>query len=242
MPKGKIYTPYGATEALPLTMIGGEEIIKETGPQTYQGSGVCVGMPIGGLQVRIIPIQDEPIPKWDDSLALPAGEIGEIVVKGDVVTHVYLNRPQQTAEAKIYDGDGLWHRMGDLGYVDERGRLWVCGRKSHRVETSFGLLLPVKCEAVFNRHSDVARSALVGIGEYGQQRPVILIEAKPGKAPTTEEAKRKFTRELLTLGKEREHTKYIQDILFHHAFPVDVRHNTKIDRLALAEWAKNQLL
>ena len=242
MPQGKIYTPYGATEALPLTLISGGEIVEETGPSTYQGAGVCVGTPIGGLHIHIIPIRDEPIPQWNDSLMLPTGEIGEIAVKGDVVTRLYLNRPQQTAEVKIYDNSGFWHRMGDLGYLDERGRLWVCGRKSHRVETRFGLLLPVQCEAIFTRHPDVARTALVGIGEYGQQRPVILVEAKPGKAPATETAKQKFVHELLALGKEYEHTRYIQDVLFHPAFPVDVRHNTKIDRLALAEWAKNQLL
>ncbi len=242
MPQGKVYTPYGATEALPLTMIGGEEILEDTGTQTEQGAGVCVGTPIGGLQVRIIPIRDEPISHWDGSLTLPTGNIGEIVVKGDVVTGQYLNRPQQTAEAKIPDGDSFWHRMGDLGYHDEKGRLWVCGRKAHRVETSFGLLLPVQCEAVFNRHPDVARSALVGIGEYGEQCPIMLIEAKPGKAPVTEDAKQKFIQELLALGKKYQHTKSIQNVLFHLAFPVDVRHNTKIDRSALAEWAKHQLL
>ena len=138
MPKGKIYTPYGATEALPLTMIDGREILQETGAKTDNGAGVCVGKPIGGLQVKIIPIGDSPIPEWNESLALPVGEIGEIIVKGEVVTRLYLNRPQKTAEAKIYDQEGLWHRMGDLGYIDTQGRIWVCGRKAHRVETITG--------------------------------------------------------------------------------------------------------
>jgi acyl-CoA synthetase (AMP-forming)/AMP-acid ligase II len=238
---GEIYTPYGATEALPLTMISGEDIITDTGPKTSQGAGVCVGKAIGGLEVRIIPISDGPIPKWDESLALPAEQIGEIVVKGGVVTRVYLNRPQKTAEAKIYENDSLWHRMGDLGYLDKLGRLWVCGRKSHRVETTHGLMLPVQCEAIFNQHPDVSRTALVAIGEYGKQRPVIIVETKPDTALTTPQGKQRFVTEILELGKHHAHTREINTVLFHPSFPVDVRHNTKIDRLALAEWAAKQL-
>ncbi len=241
MPQGKIYTPYGATEALPLTMIDGEEIISRTGPKTCQGAGVCVGRPIGGLQVQIIPISDEPITQWDKSLSLPVGHIGEIIVRGDVVTRLYLNRPQQTAETKIPDKDGLWHRMGDVGYLDEEERLWVCGRKSHRVETTQGVMLPVQCEAIFNQHPDVARSALVGIGEYGKQRPVMIIETKAGKAPRTPKDRQRLISELLECGKQHKHTQPISEVLFHPSFPVDVRHNIKIDRRVLAIWAAKQL-
>ena len=241
MPQGKIYTPYGATEALPLTLMDGAEILRETGAQTLQGAGVCVGTPIGGLQARVIRVTDEPLPQWDDAFVLPPGVIGEIAVKGDVVTHAYLNRPQQTAAAKIADrAGGLWHRMGDLGYLDEHGRLWVCGRKAHRVETPHGLLLPVPCEAIFNQHPHVARTALVGLGADGQQRPALIVEMQPGCAPTTPEAQQRLIAEFLALGRAHAHTRQIQTILFHPAFPVDARHNTKIDRLALACWAARQ--
>ncbi|GAK60360.1 AMP-dependent synthetase and ligase [Candidatus Vecturithrix granuli] len=241
LPYGKIYTPYGATEALPLTLMSGADILTETAQKTRQGAGVCVGTPVGGLRVRIIPIRETPIRQWDDSLALPVGQIGEIVVKGDVVTRLYLNRPQQTDEAKIPDQDGPWHRMGDLGYLDEQERLWVCGRKAHRVETARGLLLPVQCEAIFNQHPAAARSALVGVGQFGQQRAVIIIEIKPGNAVKSNKARQRLIAELLELGRRHEHTRHIQDVLFHPSFPVDVRHNTKIDRLKLAAWAAKQL-
>jgi len=241
MPNGKIYTPYGATEALPLTLMSGEEILTETGAKTLTGAGVCVGTPIGGLQVRIIPISDEPIAEWNESLALSAGHIGEIVIKGEVVTREYVNRPRQTAEAKIRDTDGFWHRMGDLGYLDEQGRIWVCGRKSHRVETSAGLLLPVQIEAIFNQHPAVKRSALVGIGAYGQQQPVLIVETRPDHSTTSEQVKRQLIDELRTLGQQHEHARNIHAVLFHPSFLVDVRHNTKIDRLALRDWAARQL-
>lgn len=240
MPQGKIYTPYGATEALPLTLMSGEDILAETGAQTLTGAGVCVGKPIGGLQAHIIPISDEPIAEWNESLALPVGQIGEIVIKGEVVTREYVNRPRQTAEVKIRDHDGFWHRMGDLGYLDEHGRIWVCGRKSHRVETSAGLLLPVQVEAIFNRHPAVKRSALVGIGAYGQQQPVVILEMQPAQSPRSEQAKQSLIDEFRRLGEQHEHTRAIRAFFFHPSFPVDVRHNTKIDRLALRDWAARQ--
>ena len=131
--RAKVLTPFGATEAMPLTSINGHEIADETATMTEAGHGMCVGTPLPGITMRIIKITDDPIAEWDEHLAVPQGEIGEIAVKGPVVTRSYLNRPDQTARAKIREGAEIWHRMGDLGYFDAQGRLWVCGRKSHRV-------------------------------------------------------------------------------------------------------------
>jgi acyl-CoA synthetase (AMP-forming)/AMP-acid ligase II len=159
-----------------------------------------------------------------------------------MVTKSYLNRPEKTALAKIYEDEQVWHRMGDLGYFDEKGRLWFCGRKSHRVETAEGLLLPVPCEAIFNLHPDVYRTAVVGVGEMGQQKPVLVVEPRTGKYPFGKENKEKFTGELLKLGAEHEFTHPIQTVLFYtRSFPVDVRHNAKIERLQLQRWAERRL-
>jgi acyl-CoA synthetase (AMP-forming)/AMP-acid ligase II len=237
---GQVFTPFGATEALPVSTISGAEILAETAALTAQGWGVCVGQPMAGLNVRVIAITDEMIAQWDDSLALPTGELGEIVVKGPVVTRIYLHRPEQTAQAKIYENGDVWHRMGDTGYFDSRGRLWMCGRKAHRVETAEGLLLPVPCEAIFNAHADVSRTALVGIGELGAQRPVLVVELKSGRIPAGAE-KQRLIDELLALGREYEHTRPLQTFLFHESFPVDVRHNVKIQREKLAAWAAGQI-
>lgn len=241
-PQAKIFTPFGATEALPLTMIEGDEILNDTAAQTATGAGVCVGRAMRGVSLRIIPISDDPVPQWDEDLALPAGTIGEIVVKGPMVTRTYLNRPEQTARAKIRDADGnVWHRMGDVGYLDEQGRLWMCGRKSHRVETAQGLLLPVPCEAIFNQHPRVARTALVGLGPRRQQAPVLVIEPKAEHMPTSAAEREQFITELLQLGQTHDHTRAIQTFLFHADFPVDVRHNAKIRREVLAVWAAHKL-
>ena len=148
----EVFTPYGATEALPVANIGSREILGETRFLTEQGKGVCVGRPVAGMEVRVIRISDEPIPEWDDSLRLPPGEVGEFVVRGPVVTRRYYNRHDATKLAKIRDprtGEVL-HRMGDVGYFDEHGRLWFCGRKSHRVETPHGTLFTDMVEPIFN--------------------------------------------------------------------------------------------
>ena len=243
-PDADVNTPFGATEAMPLTTMSGREIVDETAALSEQGQGMCVGRPLPGIDVRVIDITDRPIPTWDDALALRPGDggatpIGEIVVKGPVVTRLYLNRPQQTAQAKIQDPDGgVWHRMGDVGYFDAQGRLWFCGRKAHRVTTPDGVLFPVPCETIFNAHPDVQRTALVGVGPQGHQRPVLIVEPRKGRFPQSILEKQRFTLELLALGVEYPHTRDIQDVLFYHdIFPTDVRHNVKIQREKLAAWA-----
>ena len=238
LPNGRVYTPFGATEALPLTLIDDREIVNDTSAKTENGDGVCVGRPIGDADIRIIPISDEPIKQWDEALALPLETMGEIVVKGAVVTREYLHRPEQTALAKIPDKQGFWHRMGDIGYLDASGRLWFCGRKSHRVETTRGLMLPVPCEAILNRHPAVLRTALVGVGDYGNQRPVLVVEAR-GRLSGS--ARERLRRDLILFAATHALTQDIDTVLFHGPFPVDVRHNAKIQREKLAHWAAEQL-
>lgn len=238
---GEVHTPYGATESLPVSSIGDPEVLGETWARTREGFGTCVGRPVAGIDLAVIRIVDEPIEAFSRSLEVAPGEIGEIVVSGPPVTREYYGLPEATRAAKILDGDRFWHRIGDVGYVDRRGRLWFCGRKSHRVETEGGPLFTIPCEAIFNRHRDVARSALVGIGERGRQRPVVIIEPRPGKLPRGAAAAERFEAELLAIAAEFEHTRGIATVLFHPAFPVDVRHNAKIFREKLATWAAKEL-
>ena len=112
----QVHTPYGATEGCPVCSIGSDEILGETRARTAEGEGVCVGRPVEGMEVRIIRIGDGPVAEWADGLEALRGEVGEIVVRGPVVTKSYFNRPASTELAKIADpAGGLWHRMGDLG-------------------------------------------------------------------------------------------------------------------------------
>jgi len=234
----QIYTPYGATEAVPIIAIGSREILSETVELSEKGYGICVGRPITGLEIRIIKISDDPIDEWSADLVVESGGIGEITVKGELVSKQYYNRPEADAAAKIYEKNQVWHRMGDLGWQDNKGRIWFCGRKSHRVVTQNGTLFTIPCEAIFNGHPNVFRSALVGIGNPLQQKPVVCIELEHGKKRMP---KKKLKKELIQLGKSSMLTETIDTILFHKAFPVDIRHNSKIFREKLAIWAEKRL-
>ncbi|MBT8368054.1 MAG: peptide synthase, partial [Deltaproteobacteria bacterium] len=146
--------------------------------------------------------------------------------------------PRADALAKITENGAIRHRMGDLGYMDEKGRVWFCGRKSHRIVTANETLFTIPCEAIFNTHPAVYRSALLGIGPQNQQKPVICIELHKSKSA---QGKRHLKAELLALADTSDLTKSIQTVLFHKAFPVDIRHNSKIFREKLAVWAEKKV-
>src|SRR3990167_3771719 len=236
------WTPYGATECLPVAVIEGREL-QSTREDTEHGAGTCVGRPVPPNIVRIIGISDGALPEWNDSLEVTQGAIGEITVVGPSTTDEYFRRPEATALAKIHEAlpDGtqrIVHRMGDLGWFDAQGRLWFCGRKSHRVLTELGGLYTEQVEPVFNVHPDVRRTALVGVGEKGQQRPVLCVEMRAG-VDTAEHPR--ILAELEKIGQGFAHTGRIDTFLVHHKFPVDIRHNAKIGREILATWAGKQL-
>lgn len=237
-PGGRILTPYGATESLPVAVNSSDVILGETRAATDRGAGTCVGAPVPSIEVAIIEIEDGPVEDWSDAVKRPDGEVGEIVVKGPQVTHEYFATEKHNRLGKIRDGESVRHRMGDLGYFDERGRLWFCGRMSQRVITANETLFTVPCESIFNTHADVYRSALVSAEVNGEIVPVICIETEPGIKPSDHE---RIRTELLELGSGFEHTKNIQTVLFHPSFPVDIRHNVKIGRRELGHWATAQL-
>ncbi len=236
----QVYTPFGATESLPVASIGSGEILDETRHATDKGRGVCVGRPVPGIDARIIRIRDDAIPTWSDSLVMRDGEIGEIVVAGAVVTRAYFNRPEATKLAKIADParQAFFHRTGDLGYRDSQGRLWFCGRKSHRVILAEETLFTIPCESIFNSHPAVARSALVGVNQRGEVIPVICIEPANRMRRS---AQNDLAKELLRRAASFPHTWRIKTVLFHPSFPVDIRHNAKIFREKLADWATRRL-
>ncbi len=235
----EILTPYGATESLPVAVIGSGEILGETRALTETGAGVCVGRPVASIQLAIIRITDDAIPEWGDELEVPQGEVGEITVRGPQVTRAYYRAEHHDRLSKIADpSGGFWHRMGDLGYLDDRGRLWFVGRKSHRVETATQILYPVPCEEVFNTHPAVHRSALVGVQREGAVVPVLCVELERSARGAD---RQRLTEEILGIGARHDHMRAVRTVLFHRGFPVDIRHNAKIKRTDLAAWATKRL-
>jgi acyl-CoA synthetase (AMP-forming)/AMP-acid ligase II len=238
----QLWTPYGATECLPVAVIEGREL-QAMRARTEAGAGTCVGRPVPPNEVRIIAIDDDAITRWSEALLVKSGQVGEITVAGPSATDSYFNRDAATHLAKIREAlaDGserIVHRMGDLGWVDDEGRLWFCGRKSQRVVTADSTLCTEQVEPVFNTHPDVRRTALVGIGAAGAQRPVLCVELRDG---IRREAQARIAAELQHLGEGFVHTAKIETFLFHPKFPVDIRHNAKIGREQLASWAAGRL-
>lgn len=238
---GEVHTPYGATEALPVASNSASEVLDETFAKTREGAGVCVGRRFSGVRWKVVRIVDGPIANIANVEELPTGEIGELIVSGPQVTRRYVTRTQWNARAKIADGNTVWHRMGDSGYLDAQDRFWFCGRVAHRVLTASGPLYPVRCEAIFNQHPTIRRSALVGVGPVGTQRPVIIVEPHRNKMPRTRHDQEALLAEMRSLAVANPITAGINDFLLHPSFPVDIRHNAKIFREKLAVWAAKKL-
>jgi olefin beta-lactone synthetase len=228
-PDARMHTPYGATECLPVSTIEAVEVLGDTAARTDQGAGVCVGRKFDSVDWLAIRITDHPIAKFGDAEELPAGEIGELIVRGPQVSPEYVTRIVANAQSKIADRDCFWHRTGDVGYLDEHGRFWYCGRKAQRVQTAAGPLYTECVEGAFNRHPDVEGAALVGVGRPSDQLPVIAIKLKPCVAAppySGREALTDFSKVAATVIP----TTTICDCIVFDDLPVDIRHNSKIDR------------
>jgi acyl-CoA synthetase (AMP-forming)/AMP-acid ligase II len=236
-PSAEIFTPYGATEVLPVASIGSREILANTCALTQGGAGVCVGRVVPPNEVRIIEISDAALPEWAKVRELAAGEIGEICVRGPTVTSAYFGRPAATHLAKIDCHGQIVHRMGDVGYFDGSGRLWFCGRKSQRVELADRTLFSAPVEEIFNTHAGVFRTALVGVTVAGVRVPVLCVELESASALSGQA----LLASLRMLGEKFAATRGITHFLIHPGFPVDVRHNAKIGREKLALWAHGRL-
>jgi acyl-CoA synthetase (AMP-forming)/AMP-acid ligase II len=261
LPNGKLHSPYGATEALPISTISADQI------DASSFHGACVGRPVREIEVKIIAIVDGPIATLADARELATGEIGEIIVRGPVVTKTYDALPVATATAKIQTpiserqanptaqnlsnsnnapdsfgvcdlaievSNSVWHRMGDCGYRDAEGRLWFSGRKAERVETANCTFFTEPCEQVFRTVPGVARCALIGLGSHGAQQPALVVQPTEKLSSFAAQSLADSLRER---AKKYAHTQTITRFYFHPNFPVDVRHNAKIHRLTLAKWA-----
>ncbi len=245
-PAAKIFTPYGATEALPISSITFSEIDTDTQKLSERGFGTCVGRPVEGVDIQIIKDTDETIYSWSNDMVLTANVVGEIIVKGAVVTEAYSDDVRATAKAKIYEYRGAfngdcklcWHRMGDLGYFDEEGRLWFCGRKTHKVIVGESVYYSVQVEGIFNALASVWRTALVANYQKGSGMAelTLAVELEPEESTSFSVIKESLDRLSKTYNIPIKH------FLHHKApFPVDRRHNAKIDRSQIARWAEKQI-
>ena len=188
-------------------------------------------------------------------LAPPGGSSGDGAASRDGVVRDPRAEPGAASHnsiSKIRDGDTVWHRIGDVGYLDDEGRFWYCGRKSQRVETRNGPLFTARIEEVFNSLPGVRRSALVGVGPVGNRLPIVIVEPmdKAVVATTSQAIHRQsmlidawydIEPRLNNLWYAPDGFIPLKAILFHPSLPVDVRHNAKINREQLAIFAEQTL-
>ena len=220
-----IETPYGATEGLPLCHTSHQKIL-ETRDHTLAGEGVYIGAPVAEVQMQIV----EPSGNPEDQ-PLPTDTVGEIWVTGSTVSRGYLFDESANHDHKYLDSSGrIWHRTGDIGTRDQNGDIWFRGRTSQRIHTAHGPIDTVATERMFEGHQGVFRTALVGVGPYGSQRPILCVEPDP----TTKIPHQQIRDELTTLAKQNPLTTLIEAIVITGPFPVDIRHNAKIQREVLA--------
>ena len=225
LPDGDAFIGYGSTEAEPVALISAREVLAETGARTARGEGDCVGRPAHGIELKILRASAGPVvdPDWAQ-LELPAGQIGEVVVSGRQVNRNYFRNEEAVRLNKIREPSGqIWHRMGDLGYRDERGRLWIVGRMHNCVNRSGTVLYPGIVEALAQAETWVERAALVGLPdrELGQRAVVAVV---PAAAPRIETLRTKLA----------DHGILVDEVILQRRIPVDPRHNAKVDYDRLA--------
>jgi acyl-CoA synthetase (AMP-forming)/AMP-acid ligase II/pimeloyl-ACP methyl ester carboxylesterase len=233
-PQAESFTPYGATEALPVTLAAAAELRERSPVRALSGEqGTPVGRAIDGVSLRVVHPAAGPT---DAPLVdCPERVIGEIIVSGGTVSREYLSRPEATAASKVSEGDRIWHRMGDMGYLDASGQLYFCGRRAHLVTTPDRVFHSVPVETVFNRHPEVRRTALIEVNGS----PALVVEPRGRLAGI--DARRRLAAELRGIGAADPVTAPIRRFYFHASFPVDARHNAKIYRDRLAAWAATQV-
>jgi acyl-CoA synthetase (AMP-forming)/AMP-acid ligase II len=218
MSNGRVYAIYGSTEAEPIAHVAWDEIAHDDIAAMFAGAGLLAGPPVPQVQLRIIPnTWGRPIAPLTagafDAMSLPPGEVGEIVVHGDHVLSGYLNGDGDEQTKFRVDG-GVWHRTGDAGYVDPRGRLWLMGRAEARVTDDRGVIYPFAVECAASRIEGVRRSALLS----HEGRRLLVVELTTGGKRFDAEG----VRAMLAWAR-------IDEILPLPRIPVDKRHNAKID-------------
>ena len=229
VPQAALHTPYGMTEALPVTDISLEQI-RKAGP----GNGVCVGSAVAGAQVAIAALG--PDGTAGAELSEAAGVTGEILVSAPHVKDRYDRLWITEEQSSSVPG---WHRTGDVGHFDADGRLWVEGRIGHVLTTPDGPVTPVAAEQAAESVSEVRLAALVGVGPAGTQVPVAVVEPVSGakKAGPADKATSAAVRDAVAAACGLD----LAAVLVLPQMPTDIRHNSKIDRAALGAWAAKVL-
>lgn len=215
-PDADMHTPYGMTEVLPVA-----DLSLQQREAVGDGSGVCVGQPVNGCLVKVVATDG-------GTTALSHGSCGEVIVSAPWMSLGYNGLWLTQQNARFYMDGFTWHRTGDVGHLDSDGNLWIEGRVVHMIHAAHGPVTPVPLEVLCEKIPNVKRAAAVGIGEKGVQQLVIVLETDQAREDTASAPMVAQVREVLS-GFD------VVAIWETKKLPVDIRHNSKIDRTALAQ-------
>lgn len=246
MPSASLATPYGMTEALPLTEVTLAEL------REARGNGVLVGRPLAGVDIAIAPLDPMGVPAHslaeragverspEESDPTTAHSVHEVGATGEIVVRCAWMRDRydrRWATQHRAASPAGWHRTGDVGHLDDQGRLWVEGRLAHVLLCADGPVTPVAAELAAQRVARVPLSALVGVGPAGTQVPVMVIQA-PG--PALGLADVDMTQRVRDAVRQETGVD-VAAVLTMREVPVDVRHRSKVDRTRIAREAADFL-
>lgn len=232
MPNASAHTPYGMTEGLLMTDVDLDGV-RAAGASDQEG--ICVGVPAANVRVRIAPLDGSGEPTG--ALTDVPGVTGEIVVAAPHVRERYDRLWRQNRVSRLGVEDPRGHRTGDVGHLDDSGRLWVEGRLQHVLTTPDGVVTPVGPEQRIERVDGVGRAGLAGIGPSGTQQAVAVVETTGGGA-----ARRPALASPALAGAVRAAAGIpLAAVLVVPVLPTDIRHNSKVDRARLSRWAASVL-
>lgn len=236
LPNGTSYTPYGATECLPVSNISAHSLEKTKLPKNFKHRAICVGKAIAQTKIKIIKEHSSKDLKISQTKELAPYDIGEIIIQGAQASPSYFEEEEETRLSKIKDKGLFWHKMGDLGFLDHEKRLWFCGRSKHKIKTSQKEYYSIPTELVFNGHKEIKKTALIGLHINDKITPALVVERYDRKTRFSPNKKKLFKEELLKLAKSHTETDKITQFFVHKSLPVDRRHNIKIDRNLLSHY------
>jgi acyl-coenzyme A synthetase/AMP-(fatty) acid ligase len=230
LPAAEAHAPYGMTEVLPVADIDLAGL-----DEAGLGNGVCVGRPVPGVQVELAPLDKVGVPSGERTTAPEV--TGEVCVRA---AHIKARYDRLWVADRAATPAPGWHRTGDVGHFDADGRLWIEGRLVHVIVTAEGPVTPVGIERRVEGVAGVRRAAVVGVGPRGAAQVVVVVELpgirRSGLAPApVRDAVRAAAAD--TSGV----VPGIAAVLVVRTLPVDIRHNSKIDRVAVGHWAQRVL-
>jgi acyl-CoA synthetase (AMP-forming)/AMP-acid ligase II len=194
--------------------------------------GVNVGHIDLGLNYRFIEINKEDIrihhaKDWD-KLLVKNNSAGELIVAGEHVCEKYFNNEEAFFKAKIKDENGtVWHRTGDLGFLDPKKNLWIVGRVHNAIRRDNVWYFPVKAEIILKKFPFIHRAAFLGVPDPKLGEKVFAVFSTHENYTDIETYKKEVRRVL-------EKNKFIIDDVIHtDDIPMDPRHHSKVEYAVL---------